>query len=195
MYHKDGAHMISLKAVEVLRKKRRMSERVLAESSGVSRGTLRSILSSEKNVTVQNIEKVSEALGSRPAFSLVSVAEVGSDDSIAVVSLLMSQDEKWTIHLFNFVDAFRRLKDPRLVELPPVKQTPLKYRALLASTVAHLCFELGVVTPTWAEKTIFLEEPWFISGVERLRAMALLESPVYFRRNNIFVLENFLARA
>ena len=187
--------MINLKAVETMRKKLGVSERNLAETAGVSRGTIRSVLSSEGNVTVQNIEKVSKALGRLPLFTLVSDQEISSDDSVAVVSLLISQDEHWTIHLFNFVDAFRRLKDPRLVELPPVKKTPLKYRALLASTVAQLCSELGLITPTWAMKIVFLPEPWFISDVERLRAMALLESPVFFRRNNIFVLENFLSRA
>lgn len=187
--------MINLKAVETMRKKLGMSERILAENAGVSRGTIRSVLSSEGNVTVQNIEKVSKALGRRPLFTLVSAGEISSDDCIAVVSLLMTQDENWTIHLFNFVDAFRRLKDPRLVELPPVRRTPLKYRALLASTVAQLCLEMGIIAPEWAERSIFLPEPWFISGVERLRAMALLESPIFFRRNNIFVLENFLSRA
>lgn len=187
--------MINLRAVELMRKKLGVSERDLAENAGVSRGTVRSVLSSEGNVTAQSIEKVSKALGRRPLLTLVSDGEISSDDCIPVVSLLITENENWTIHLFNFVDAFRRMGDPRLVELPPVKGTPLKYRALLASTVAQLCLELGIVAPSWAEKFVFLPEPWFVSGVENLRAMALLESPIFFRRNNIFVLENFLCRA
>jgi hypothetical protein len=40
-----------------------------------------------------------------------------------------------------------------------------------------------------------LSEPWFVSGMENLKASALLESPLPFRRNNVFVLGNFLSRA
>jgi hypothetical protein len=39
-----------------------------------------------------------------------------------------------------------------------------------------------------------LEEPWFVTGIENLKAMAIVESPVFFRRRLIFVLENFLSR-
>jgi hypothetical protein len=34
-----------------------------------------------------------------------------------------------------------------------------------------------------------------VSGVENLKAMALVESPAWFRRRNVFVLGNFLNRA
>jgi hypothetical protein len=34
-----------------------------------------------------------------------------------------------------------------------------------------------------------------VAGRESLKAMALVESPVWFRRRNIFVLGNFLDRA
>jgi hypothetical protein len=42
---------------------------------------------------------------------------------------------------------------------------------------------------------LLLPAPWFVAGVENLKASALVESPVQFRRNNVFVLGNFLARA
>jgi hypothetical protein len=40
-----------------------------------------------------------------------------------------------------------------------------------------------------------LPRPWFVAGVENLKATALVESPLPFRRNNVFVLGNFLSRA
>jgi transcriptional regulator with XRE-family HTH domain len=187
-------HM-NLNGLKKLKQLRRINERTLAENADVSRGTLRSILSSDGNVTLSSLEKVSHALGKKALLTLVSELEVSSDDSIPVISLLISQDEKWRLHLFNFVDAFRRVKDPRLVMLPPVKKLPRRYQALLASTVAQLCTELGMESPLWALRSYYLPEPWFVSEVESLKAMAIQESPLFFRRNNIFVLENFLSRA
>jgi len=55
--------------------------------------------------------------------------------------------------------------------------------------------ELGVESPPWAMRSYYLPEPWFVSEVESLKAMAIQESPLFFRRNNIFVLDNFLSRA
>ncbi|NCO37375.1 MAG: hypothetical protein COZ06_23865 [Armatimonadetes bacterium CG_4_10_14_3_um_filter_66_18] len=40
-----------------------------------------------------------------------------------------------------------------------------------------------------------LPEPWFVSGIENLKATALVESPTHFRKRRIFVLGNFLERA
>jgi hypothetical protein len=37
-------------------------------------------------------------------------------------------------------------------------------------------------------------DPWFVSGMESLKAIALVESPLPFRLRKIFVLENFLSR-
>ena len=37
--------------------------------------------------------------------------------------------------------------------------------------------------------------PWFVSGMENLKAIALAESPLRFRIRKIFVLSNFLSRA
>ena len=49
--------------------------------------------------------------------------------------------------------------------------------------------------PAWAAGCHFLPEPWFVSGVESLKATALVEAPLAFRRNNVFVLGNFMSRA
>ena len=67
--------------------------------------------------------------------------------------------------------------------------------SLLASTVEYLCDELGIETPDWVWDVPPCKEPWFVSGYENLKAIAIAESPVFFRRRKIFVLENFLSRA
>ena len=44
------------------------------------------------------------------------------------------------------------------------------------------------------EKLYGLDKPWFVSGFENLKSTALIESPLNFRKRNIFVLGNFLTR-
>jgi hypothetical protein len=66
--------------------------------------------------------------------------------------------------------------------------------ALVAATVESLCDELGLDTPEWLEQIPESKEPWFVSGIERLKAIAIVQSPLRFRMRKIFVLENFLSR-
>jgi hypothetical protein len=61
--------------------------------------------------------------------------------------------------------------------------------------VVQLSQEAGVDPPPWALRDHFLDRPWFVAEMDSLRAMALVESPLAFRRNHIFVLGNLLARA
>ena len=54
---------------------------------------------------------------------------------------------------------------------------------------------MKISPPKWAQSMTALNKPWFVSGMESLKASALLESPLGFRAKNIFVHENFLERA
>ena len=94
----------------------------------------------------------------------------------------------------DFVDEYRRALDYRLLLLPPVQDLDRRLKALLSGIVFSLCQESGVEPPSWCEKEFFLDEPWFVSGMDSLKALALLESPLAFRQHNIFVLQNFLDR-
>ena len=103
--------------------------------------------------------------------------------------------DSWKINLFQFVDDFRRSKNPsELVACKPDSSFQ-RIEALAASTVQRLCWECDLVPPLWVYDVEALSRPWFVSGVENLKAMALLESPSSFKLRNLFVLDNFLARA
>jgi hypothetical protein len=78
---------------------------------------------------------------------------------------------------------------------PPIPQTSARVRSLLASTVETLCAERGLPRPWWCGGVDVLPMPWFVAGIENLKATALVESPAHFRKRNVFVLANFLARA
>jgi len=93
----------------------------------------------------------------------------------------------------NFVDDFRRSKDSRAIQ-EPFRQSEQKMDALVAATVESLCDELGLEPPPWLEEIPACEEPYFVSGIERLKAITIVQSPLRFRMRKIFVLENFLSR-
>ena len=109
--------------------------------------------------------------------------------------ILSDGPASWTVHLLDFVDAFRRKPSFELVRdsPPPVQEERLG--ALLAGTTEALCREAALREPPWCGSVPALADPWFVSGVENLKASALAESPLPFRRRNLFVLGNFLARA
>jgi hypothetical protein len=99
------------------------------------------------------------------------------------------------VPFFNAVDDVRRSRrfDPLKRLYSRSRRT--RERALINATACALAAELGEAPPWWAMHPHALSEPWFVSGMENLKASALMESPLPFRRNNVFVLGNFLSRA
>ena len=120
-------------------------------------------------------------------------------DSIRAAGLRMLGDGhevgSWTTPLFDFVDAFRRRPSPELLAEPPVDLHSDRLNALVAGTVEALCVEAELPAPAWCQAVPPLSEPWFVAGVENLKASALAEAAVPFRKRNVFVLGNFLHRA
>jgi len=106
---------------------------------------------------------------------------------------MIEAKEQWFIPFMNFVDDFRYHKDINAIS-KPFELSNEKFDALLASTIEYLCNELHINTPDWVWAVPACKDPWFVSGVESIKAFAIVESPVYFRRRKIFVLENFLYR-
>ncbi len=174
-----------------------LSERHLAKKTGLARETIRKCLSEPQACKLSNIQAVALALDQQIVFAVVPSSDCESEMSVVAVSSAMHRDgfDSWKIHLFNFVDSFRRSRDERLILLPPIASLDIRLRALFQAVVVALVEELKINEPAWTKRPIFLDEPWFVSGVESLKAFALLESPYMFRRHNIFVLKNFLSRA
>ena len=176
-------------------KRQKLSERVLAQESALSRGSVRGALL-EKNVTIKSLEQVASFFDC-DLHLLATPQQVLSQYSTIATSLLVERDgfDSWKIHFFNFVDEFRRTLDVRLIMLPPHSGFDKRLTALLSSIVRDVTQGMVVDTPSWALKRNLLDTPWFVSEMESLKASALLESPIFYRANNIFVHENFLQRA
>jgi hypothetical protein len=100
----------------------------------------------------------------------------------------------WCIHLMNFVDDFRRHRDVRAIEESFEFCDDYKVNALLAATAECLCDEVQLTPPAWLSTVPECKDPWFVSDFERLKAIAIVESPLRCRMRKIFVCENFLSR-
>jgi hypothetical protein len=172
-----------------------LSERLAAAKAGISRATWRALASGSDTVGLQSLEAAARLLGLNIAIVLIP-RETQSDYSTVAVSYKVQRDgpPSWKIHFMDFVDEFRRSLDPGLLLLPPSRDLSLELRALLAGIVLTLADEVGMAAPLWARKRYELPRPWFVAATENLKAMALMESPLPFRRNNIFVTSNFLSR-
>jgi hypothetical protein len=97
----------------------------------------------------------------------------------------------------EFLDSFRRA-DPsgkeEMVRDPIVESGPLE--GLVAGALNALCREAGIETPPWASP-IYSPEPFFAFPARSfaLRVRLMVESPPPFRIRNVFVPENYIARA
>jgi transcriptional regulator with XRE-family HTH domain len=176
-----------------------MSQRGLAGKAGVSFRTIQLLEGGGHDWRVSTLDKVARALGipGRAVERAVRRSLGREPDSVADISerIGLEGGTSWTVHLFNFVDAFRRRPRPELIADPPDPETPERIRGLIASTVETLCDGAGLAAPGWCAAIGPLAAPWFVSGVESLKALALVQSPVHFRKRNLFVLDNFLDRA
>ena len=188
-----------MKLLKTRRQKKGVSQRRLAERAGVAFRTVQLMESGNHDWRLSSLRKISHALGLPESSIERAIGRCLSreTDSVGDITerICLSDKKSWPIHLFNFVDAFRRLPRIELVAGPPDLQTPAHIQCLVASTVESLCHEVGMDPPAWCAGIAPLRQPWFVSGTESLKALALVHSPARFRGRNVFVLDNFLDRA
>jgi len=194
MWHEQKVHFLT--PLKSIRQTSGLSEREFCHNSGVSRVTLRNIEGGRENVTVKSLAETADTVG-RELEVLLSAKECQVEDSTLSAAFKVQKDgfESWKVHYMEMVDAYRSTLDPKLLIMPPPSSLELKAKALMASIVLDLCHQTHIDPPAWATKRYLLPQPWFVAGVESLKAMVLVESPVFYKQNNIFVLENFLRRA
>jgi transcriptional regulator with XRE-family HTH domain len=191
--------MVIMKALAEVRQQRRVSQRELAARAAVSFRGLQLLEKGGHNWRVNTVARVADALN-LPGQGLDLMVDHFLRmpvDSVQEISIRMVLEgfESWKTHLFDFVDAFRSARRPELLVEPPITELDSRLQALCASTVEALCAEQPIRAPAWCAGIPSLDQPWFVAGIENLKVSALVESPVWFRARNIFVLDNFLSRA
>ena len=180
------------------RNKMGVSQRAMANLAGLSFRTIQLLESGAHDPKVSTLKNIAKAFGypSHIVERNLEMIFTQPVDSIFMISERIKEEgeKSWKIWLFNFVDAFRQKKDRSYIVVPPVEGLSLKIMALISSTVETMCEELSVTKPMWCGNIPALSEPWFVSEIENLKASSLAESPIHFRKRNIFVLESFLSR-
>ena len=185
-------------ALRTARQRRGLSQREFASRAGLSFRGVQLLEKPDHDARLSSLAKAARVLGlpaAGPRLLLRSLLSL-HPDSIRAAGLRILADgpESWTIHLFDFVDAFRREPGTELVR-EHADAGSERLNAIVAATVEALCEEAELPAPHWCAAVPSLAVPWFVSGIENLKASALVESPVPFRRRNVFVLGNFIERA
>ena len=185
-----------LSGIKELIHRQKQSERFISKAVGLARTTLRKICLPDELPHLAGVAKIS-AYFHHDVILATYPMHHDPENSTVATSIRVFQDgnSSWKIHLMNMVDEFRKTLDTRLLILPPSTVASPQIRALIAATTLQLCHEVDILAPTWATKFPALDEPWFLSEMESLKASSILESPYAFRSKNIFVLDNFLKRA
>lgn len=113
------------------------------------------------------------------------------------VALRTLDGEPFDPLLREFLDAFygadASTRTAALVGTPP----PIGpvHDAYLAAVAEHLARKYELAIPQWVDDPQrFLDKPFFAGGLETLKAILLVESPLAFRRRQIFVSANALSR-
>lgn len=178
---------------------RNISQRSLANLARVSFRSVQLAESGAHNSTIKTLKKIATALGyPQDCFQkYLSLFFQLPPDSVFISSLpmLTANSKNCTNYFFNFIDAARKKRDSKYWNMPPHADLAPRWKAIFASSVETLCDELDFEYPEWCASILPLKTPWFPAGLENLKASALVESPVHFRKRNLFVLDNFLQRA
>ncbi len=160
----------------------------LARVSGLNKSTISRYVNGERAYSLENFEKLKNAAISIEKKSLRGRTSARKATGRVAIG------EQWRNPYFDFVDSFRATRSRLLITERPVDGLEIMSLALICSIVMQLCDEMEIAPPEWAKLCIGLETPWFISKFKSLRAVCLVESPIFFKRNNIFVGGNFLER-
>ena len=114
-----------------------------------------------------------------------------------LLEYLSDQSDESQLYINAFLDEFRAAPPaarPAMIAAGPQRSGASE--GLVAAVVSALCREVDLEPPAWVARTVS-PAPFFVFPARSfaLRLRLMLESPPPFRSRNVFVPENYLARA
>jgi hypothetical protein len=176
------------KAKALNRKIKKLGILAVSRVAGLNKSTISRYANGEREYSFANFEKIENSVKALEAHNLRGRTSAREASQRVVLG------EDWRIAYFDFVDSFLATQSELLIESKPVDGLDLKHLALLCSIVMQLCEEAKVPPSGWAKLSLELDRPWFLSKFVGLRAFSLVDSPIFFKRNNIYVGADFLKR-
>jgi hypothetical protein len=139
-----------------------------------------------------------QGLTYEPDMPAVDALAIPRPSSLADVAVRTRGGEPFDLLLREFLDSFYgQGADARILALAhtPAPVDPIG-DAYLAAVAEHLARRFELPVPSWTDdESRFLVKPFFAGALESLKAVLLVESPLAFRRRQIFVSANALSRA
>lgn len=179
-----------MEKVKALNQKiKKMGIVAVANVAGINKSTISRYVNGAREYSLENFQKVTEAV------KFIERERLRGRTSAREATQRVALGEDWQIAYFDFVDSFLATKSDLLLEARPADGLDIRSLALICAIVMQLCEENKIQPPEWAKLSLELEEPWFVSKFKSMRAISLVDSPIYFKRNNIFVGDDFLKRA
>ncbi len=125
------------------------------------------------------------------------MAHTSRPDSAFDVATAVQNGQSFDFAVREFLDAFYESdaddRAKRLAEEP--SSIASVEDAYLGAVAEHLSLRFALPIPPWTEASgRFLDRPFFAGGMEGLKALLIVESPLAFRRRLIFVSHDALSR-
>ncbi len=119
--------------------------------------------------------------------------------SLAEVARECTSQTDFNMFLSDFLDEFYSRPSYAKIEVEPTRMVGRFEKAdvadvELAAVAESMAERLGLSCPDWAEKRS-MPHPCFAYDDKELNALLVQESPLPFRKRNLFVSENVLSRA
>lgn len=138
------------------------------------------------------MEKVENAKRSRPnsLFEVANRIRAGETSAVAMGGFLDAYPASAMGDRPSFLQ-----ERPGSVDLSDPWRTRVM-DASLSAVAEFLACRDRLPAPDWVfDREYFLDRPWFACSSDGMRPLLIMESPVSFRRRNLFVSKNALSRA